>query len=131
MPNGGTKPPDTTTSTTAVVEPPVADGQLSGRVTRTRLEAPDAAIPVDGVGVVAYDDQGRLAATGTSDADGRWRLDDVAPGHYLVVAVVPAEYRPASGEDPWMGGTTWATILGSVDVADTPVDLVDLRLLPR
>jgi len=126
-----TEPSASTTSTTVAVEPPADDGVLTGRAIRPHPQIPDVDIPVDGVAVVAYDDGGRLAATGGTGADGRWQLHDLAPGHYLVVAVVPVAYRPASGEDPWVGGSTWATIVGSVDVTETPIDLVDLRLILR
>lgn len=130
VPGTGTKPIEPT-STTAVIEPPVSDGILTGRAIEAPTQVSDVQRPVDGVGVVAYDDQGRLAATGGTGADGRWQIGDLPPGHYLVIAVVPAAYRLATGDDPWTGGATWATILGSVDVADTPIDLVDLRLIPR
>jgi RNA polymerase sigma factor (sigma-70 family) len=130
IPDGPT-PSAPSSSTTTIVEPPAGDGMLTGRVLRAPNEQSAAGFPVSGVDVVAYDDAGQLAAAGTSAPDGRWHLGALKPGHYVVVAVVPAQYRLASGEDPWTGGTTWATILGSVDLAQTPIDLVDLRLVTR
>jgi hypothetical protein len=86
---------------------------------------------VSGISVVAYDEQGELAGTAVTNSDGRWSLQRLPKGRYLVAAVVPAAYRPASGPDPFVGGSSWGTILGSVEVADQPLDLVDLRLVDR
>lgn len=126
-----TRPPvPTTEATTTTSLPPVAGpGTLTGRATRS--EADGAEVPVPGIEVVAYDDQGRLAGTTSTAGDGRWSLPKVPKGRYLVVAVVPARYRPAAGEDPWTGGATWAAILGEVEVVDRALDLVDLRLVDR
>ena len=129
-----TKPtgvPPTVTTTTTAPEGPVGDAQLSGRAVQSDPDAPGVDLPVSGVDVVAYDDEGRLAGTTATAADGRWALADLPSGHFLVVAIVPAAFRPADGADPWKGGATWGTILGSVDVADHELDLVDLRLVPR
>ncbi len=126
-----TRPPVPTSeaTTTTSLPPVVGPGTLTGRATRS--EADGAELPVPGIEVVAYDDQGRLAGTTTTVGDGRWSLARVPKGRYLVVAVVPARYRPAVGEDPWTGGATWAAILGEVEVADRALDLVDLRLVDR
>lgn len=130
-----TSPPSTSTSlsgSTTTTVPPVEDpGVLSGRATKTDEQGESAQIPVAGIGVVAYDDQGRLAGSSATGKDGRWSLRSLPDGTYLVVAVVPAAYRPATGEDPWQGGDTWGVILGSVEVHGQQVDLVDLRLLDR
>lgn len=122
--------PSTSTSTTL---PPVGAGSLSGRAVRVSPDDPDDQdpAPVSGVQVVAYDSDGGLAGTSATTSDGRWMLPKLPFDRYLVVAVVPATYRPATGPDPWVGGATWGTILGSVEVADAPLDLVDLRLVER
>jgi len=105
--------------------------QLSGRATSGAAPSGAGSVPVADVAVVASDVLGRPAGTTRTGADGRWRLDGLAPGRYLVVAVVPAAYRAAEGIDPWLGGPTWTAVLGIVDVASDPIDLVDLRLVPR
>jgi hypothetical protein len=86
---------------------------------------------VSGIDVVAYDDAGRLVGSTATDGNGTWSQADIPDGRYLVVAVVPAAYRPANGPDPWDGGATWGIILGQVDVTGQPIDLVDLRLVDR
>jgi RNA polymerase sigma factor (sigma-70 family) len=121
-----TRPTSTSTSTTTV---PVRPGALTGRA--SDATAPEAEVPVSGIAVVAYDDAGRLAGSTHTSEDGRWSIPDLAAGRYFVVAVVPARYRPATGDDPWTGGSTWGAVLGEVQVVDRPLDLVDLRLVAR
>lgn len=119
-------------STTTTTLPPVeAPGILSGRATKASTQSEGQQDPVSGISVVAYDEQGELAGTAVTNSDGRWSLQRLPKGRYLVAAVVPAAYRPASGPDPFVGGSSWGTILGSVEVADQPLDLVDLRLVDR
>lgn len=113
-------------TTTTVPEGPVGPGVLAGAVVRT---GPEGEVGVAGIRVVAstWGDQ----RTAITDAQGRWRIDRLPTGLYLVVAEVPAAYRPHTGVDPWLGGPTWSTVLGLVVAGESPVDLVDLRLVDR
>ncbi|MEZ5138518.1 MAG: sigma-70 family RNA polymerase sigma factor [Acidimicrobiales bacterium] len=136
IPPSTTVPATTTTttttippsSTTTIPESPVAPGALGGRITVVD-PATDAAAGLPGVRVVAAAWGERHEAT--TDADGRWSIAALPAGRYLVVADVPAAYRPSRGLDPWLGGPTWPAVLGVVEVADVPLDLVDLRLTAR
>ncbi len=125
-----TAPQSTSTTTTSTT--PVTDGQLTGRAIEVQSAEPQASgRPVPGVSVVAYDVLGRTAGSAQTDAAGRWAIEDLEPGWYLVVAEVPSAYRPYDGVDTWVGGETWTSALGFIELGSSPIDLVDLRLAPR
>jgi protocatechuate 3,4-dioxygenase beta subunit len=66
---------------------------LSGRVHSSRLEDcwnDPAAEPLAGVNILLIDDRGRTVAETTTDAAGRYRFVDVAPGRFSVQEIQPA-----------------------------------------
>ena len=81
---------------TVIVHPePPRTGHIAG-IVHGRTDAPSAdpaigpdvsaAIPLEGVRVLAIDAQGQVAGSASSHQDGRYRIEDLPPGAYRVTA---------------------------------------------
>jgi RNA polymerase sigma factor (sigma-70 family) len=120
-----------TTTTTRPVDPEPGPGTVAGRVVALDPADPAGQLGVAGVRISVRQLLGSASSIATSGPDGRWDVASLPAGTYVVLAEVPAAYRPTAGIDPWLGGLTWTAILGIVEVDDRPLDLVDLVLVRR
>jgi RNA polymerase sigma factor (sigma-70 family) len=126
-------PPVATPSTTVpeVVEDPAPTGGVSGRVLEERSDVVGGSGGVAGIEVAIIDAHGRTVATTTTDADGRWQVARLLAGRYRALATVPSDLVPATGAVRRDTDVPWPALLGSIDLADQPVELADLLLAPR
>ena len=68
------------------------DGMTPSRMTALAVLAPDGSVVPEAT-VTASDARGDIVGSTCSDVDGRYRLADLPPGRYLVVATT---YAPAA-----------------------------------